>query len=134
MADRLLSEVEGQEFDLVVVPGGMPGAERLRDSDPLRRILRRQMQQGKPYAAICAAPVVVLQAQDLLQGPATCHPAFADQLGDRSRVDEKVVVSGTCTTSRAPGTAFVFALELVRQLFGGAKAEEIADQMVTDIS
>lgn len=130
VADRFITDVENHSFDLVVVPGGMPGAERLRDNDPLRRILLRQQKEGRRYAAICAAPVVVLQSHGLLQGPATCHPAFADRLKDQSLVDQSVVVSGNCTTSRAPGTAFAFALELVKQLFGEAKAIELNTQMV----
>lgn len=62
MADASIHEVEhsGQTFDAIVLPGGMPGATNLRDSQPLRRLLRRQVQSGGWLAAICASPVVVL--------------------------------------------------------------------------
>lgn len=133
VADLSIEEAENLRFDLVVVPGGIPGAERLRDNHPLRRMLHAQQRAGRKYAAICAAPVVVLQSHGLLSGPATCHPAFAEQLADKSAVEQAVVVNGNCTTSRAPGTAFAFALELVRQLYGADKAGELAAQMLVRV-
>lgn len=64
----------------------MPGSERLRDSAPLAALLQQQKESGRLYAAICAAPAVVFEAQGLLGGPATSHPAFSDQLTDQRYV------------------------------------------------
>lgn len=80
------------EGSLCVVPvtadaclqGGMPGSERLRDSAPLAALLQAQKESGKLYAAICAAPAVVFESQGLLDGPATSHPAFSDQLSNQT--------------------------------------------------
>jgi 4-methyl-5(b-hydroxyethyl)-thiazole monophosphate biosynthesis len=131
MADRTIDEVAGTTFDLVVLPGGMPGAEHLRDSPELVEILRRQRAEGRPYAAICAAPAVALAPHGLLDGRrATCHPAFEDRLPDREAAASRVVVDGPLATSRGPGTALEFALELVALLFGREKAEAVAAPMI----
>jgi 4-methyl-5(b-hydroxyethyl)-thiazole monophosphate biosynthesis len=85
VADKPIETCEGQVWDLVVCPGGMPGAERLRDSAALTRILTAQRSSGRWLAAICAAPAVVLHHHGLLGDAATCYPApkFRDQLGGK---------------------------------------------------
>lgn len=83
---------------------------------------------------MCARVVpagVVFTPAGLLEGKkATAHPAFVERLADQSRAEDRVVVDGTCTTSRGPGTAFEFALSLVGQLHGEDKAREVAKPMV----
>ena len=109
----------------------MPGAERLRDCAPLTELLRRQAEAGKRYAAICAAPAVALEHHGLLAGKtATAHPAFSDRLLDQSLVASRVVVDGQLVTSRGPGTAFEFALVLVKELYGEEAARAVAGPMV----
>lgn len=131
VADALIGDAAGATYDLIACPGGMPGAERLRDSAPLEALLRAQAGAGRLHAAICATPVVFLQPAGLLAGrAATAHPAFSDKLPDQGPVPRRVVVDGPLTTSRGPGTAFEFALELVRQLYGADKAREVAGPMV----
>ncbi len=131
VADCLIDECRGKPYDLVVLPGGIPGAENLRDSEALTEILRNQRQTSGWLGAICAAPAVVLAAHSLLEGcRATAHPAFVDGLEDQSRVEERVVVDARCVTSRGPGTALEFALRLVALLCGEEKAHEVAAPMV----
>ena len=109
----------------------MPGAERLRDSETLIGLLDKQSAAGKPFAAICATPAVALEHHGFLKGKkATAHPAFADKLSDNSEVQTRVVADGVLTTSRGPGTAFEFALALVKQLYGEEKMVEVAGPMV----
>ncbi len=130
VADALIGECLDRRFDLVVLPGGIPGAEHLRDSDDLARILKRQRDRAGMYGAICASPAVVLEHHGLLAGhQATCHPGFADRLADRSRTGERVVMDGDCFTSRGAGTAVDFALALVERLFDRAKRDEVAAAM-----
>ncbi len=132
VADTLIAGCTDEIYDLIAVPGGMPGAEHLRDCPVLAALLRAQSAAGRRYAAICAAPVVVLQHHGLLAGRrATCHPSFALQLHDPQSVEERVVVDGPCITSRGPGTAVEFALELVAQLYGAEKAQQVGAAMVT---
>lgn len=132
-ADVLIDQCAGRDYDGIVLPGGMPGAEHLRDSKPLTELLKRQKEKGKLYAAICAAPVVVLLAHGLLPDKATCYPSFADRLKDPKMAKQRVVVDGRCVTSGGPGTALEFALELVRQLLGEQKAAQVAEPMLAKV-
>jgi len=131
VADKLLSECKGEKYDLIALPGGVPGAEHLRDSEPLISLLKAQRREGKLYGAICASPAVVLHTYGLLDSSrATCHPSYAEVIGDSAVMDSRVVVDGNCVTSRAPGTALEFALTLVSLLYGEEKAEEVAGPML----
>ncbi len=129
-ADALIVACAGETYDLIAVPGGMPGAEHLRDSAVLTDLLKRQREAGRLYAAICAAPVVVLQIHGLLEGRrATCFPAFAAQLRNAEAAEERVVVDGNCITSRGAGSAIEFALALIALLYDAEKSAEIGARM-----
>lgn len=131
VGDARISECEQTPFDLVVLPGGMPGARQLRDSEILTRILMRQAKEKRLYGAICASPVVVLAHHGLLDGKrATCHPEFIEGLPVQTHVTQTVVADGNCITSRGAGTAVPFALFLVERLFGEEKRREVALSMV----
>jgi 4-methyl-5(b-hydroxyethyl)-thiazole monophosphate biosynthesis len=126
-ADALLENCVTREYDLVVLPGGIPGAENLRDSVDLVRLLKHQRETGQLYGAICASPAVVLEHHGLLEGrQATCHPAYVEQLTNKDRAASRVVVDGNCITSQGAGTAVEFSLALVEQLFGKEKRDEVA--------
>ena len=131
VADRLIADCVDEQYDLIALPGGMPGAEHLRDSKELEAILKRQKEDGRLFGAICAAPAVVPQHHGLLaQRRATCHPSFVQHLENTDLVESRVAVDGTCVTSRGPGTALEFALKLVELLYGEEKAKEVAATMV----
>jgi len=127
LADRLISECTDETYDLIALPGGMPGSKNLRDSKPLADLLVKQQQADRWYAAICAAPAVALAPLGLLADRhATCYPGFTGQLEGASVSEDRVVVDGRCITSKGPGTAMEFAVTLVSVLFGEAKADEVA--------
>jgi len=132
LPDAPLDEVMEQEFDLVVLPGGLPGADHL-DQDPrIRRLLQRMAAQGRYTAAICAAPKVLAGA-GLLDGKrATSYPGVLDRMSlPRVKVDlQPVVRDGQVVTSRGPGTAMDFALELIELLCGAAKRAEVERALV----
>jgi 4-methyl-5(b-hydroxyethyl)-thiazole monophosphate biosynthesis len=131
VADCLIEDCLDRPFDFIALPGGIPGAEHLRDSRPLIQLLRRHQAEGKWYGAICAAPAVVLSHHGFLAGrQVTGHPAFAEQLTGGQAVAARVVISDGCITSQGPGTALEFALALVAHLFGRDKAAEIAAPML----
>lgn len=131
VADKLIADVKDTSFDLIVLPGGMPGAERLRDSEVLKSLLVKQAADKRALGAICAAPAVVLEAHGLLkEKKATCHPAFVGKLSDQSAAEVRVVIDGQIITSRGPGTAMEFALSVVELYHGEEKAESIAEGMV----
>ncbi|MEJ5312137.1 MAG: DJ-1 family glyoxalase III [Anaerolineae bacterium] len=131
VADAFIADCADVVYDCIAVPGGMPGAEHLRDCEILTALLHAQRDAGRLYSAICAAPVVVLQHHGLLAGrAATCHPSFASQLENPAHVEKRVVVDGNCITSRGPGTAIEFALAVIEALYGEEKAREIGKQML----
>ncbi|MCP3876502.1 MAG: DJ-1 family protein [Desulfobacteraceae bacterium] len=125
-ADVLIKDCMDDEFDLIVLPGGIPGAMNLRDSKSLEILLKKQADHKKYYAAICASPVVVLHHYGLVTpGKVTCHPGFADQIDKGNVLESNVVVDGNCITSRGAGTACDFALNLVEILFSEEKKKEV---------
>ena len=129
-ADTLLEDCMHHDYDLVVLPGGIPGAQNLRDSANLVNLLKRQRKSGLFYGAICASPAVVLEHHGLLEGrQATCHPAFLEHLSNKDRAASRVVVDGNCITSQGAGTAVEFSLALVELLFGKEKRDEVATGM-----
>lgn len=130
-ADALMNECGATQFDLIALPGGMPGADHLGTSEALQEKLRAQRESGKWYAAICAAPAVALEPNGLLEGrQATAHPGFQSRLSDQDRAGERVVIDGNCITSQGPGSALEFALALVEALCGRDKRNEVAAPMV----
>jgi 4-methyl-5(b-hydroxyethyl)-thiazole monophosphate biosynthesis len=130
-ADAMLNDVLAQDFDLIALPGGMPGAQRLAEHLPLAQRVQQQARAGRFYAAICAAPALALQSYGVLkQRRMTCYPSFSDRLSGCTFVDQPVVVDGNCITSQGPATALEFALTLVEQLAGKATRKAVADAML----
>lgn len=128
-ADAMIGKCKDKEYDLIVLPGGLPGADHLRDCADLIEMLKAQKAAGRLYAAICASPAVVLVPHGLLEGKkATCYPSCQDELPDLVP-DKRVVVDGNCITSLGPGSAVEFALELVRQLFDVETMQKVAGPM-----
>lgn len=131
VADALHADVAGKNFDLIVLPGGMPGAERLRDTAALITQLKEQDARGALFGAICAAPGVVLGARGLVGArKATAYPGFEQLLPAGSFVDQRVVRDGNLLTSRGPGTALDFALALVEALGHASTAAQLAQGML----
>lgn len=129
VADCVIADCKEKTYDLIVLPGGLPGAEHLRDCRTLIEMLKKQKQSGRLYAAICASPAVALAPHGLLDGKtATGYPGTQDKLP--KALNQRVVIDGNCITSQGPGTALEFAIELVRQLLGDAKAKEVAEPML----
>lgn len=129
-ADKLFTEMDFSDTDLLVLPGGMPGTLNLKAYAPLLDLLKEFDQKGKKIAAICAAPTV-LGSIGLLKGrKATCYPGCEDGLIGAELSTDTVVVDGNITTSRGVGTAIPFGLNLIGQLFGEAKAAEIKEGIV----
>lgn len=130
-ADCLIDDCSDKTYDLIALPGGMPGATNLKESKTLETMLKKQQQSNKNYAAICASPAVVLQYHDLLKNKkATCYPSFSDDLGSGYTNESTVITDGNCITSQGPGTAMDFAFELVKLLFGIDKVNELKAAML----
>ena len=118
-ADRVF-DGDLSDYDLIVLPGGMPGSANLRDHELLIAELQKCEQAGKKVAAICAAPIVLNRAGLLKDKEFTCYDGVQEQIADGHYRKETVVVDGQLTTSRGPATALAFAYNLVEQLGGDA--------------
>lgn len=125
-ADTTLEKAALAGADALVLPGGMPGAANLNDSEPVKEALLQQYREGKIVAAICAAPMV-LGGLGLLKGRnATCYPGFEPKLIGANVTGESVEVSDNVITGRGPGLVINFGLTLVGAIKSQAVAEEVA--------
>jgi 4-methyl-5(b-hydroxyethyl)-thiazole monophosphate biosynthesis len=123
--DKTLAAGSPESWDMVILPGGMPGSTNLRDNSTVIALIKKQSQGGRKVAAICAAPIA-LGAAGVLQGKkATSYPGFEQELKGATIVSDRVVRDGNVITSRGPGTALEFALELASQL----KSKEVAEKL-----
>ena len=127
-----LDEALRRDYDMVVLPGGMPGATNLDNDLRLHTLLRKMADSGKFTAAICAAPRVLANAGLLSGKKATSYPGHLDKMAlpDVEYRQEAVVQDGKVITSRGPGTAMDFALALIEQLVGRDKRDEVEAALV----
>ncbi len=124
--DATIDEVGPSQFEGVVIPGGMPGAENVAASVKAKELIRTLFQNGRLVAAICAAPAVVLEPIGVLEGKiATCYPGFEGRFKQATFSEERVVKDGTVITSRGPGTAAEFAVTLIEYLVDAQTANKI---------
>lgn len=130
-ADAELASLSG-DFDLVVAPGGMPGAKNIGESPAARALAEKTLAAGKLVAAICAAPVMTLAAWGMLDNRrATCYQGMEGMFSPAVKFSpDRVVVDGNIITSRGPGTAVEFGLVLAAQLMGADAADEVAKAML----
>ncbi len=113
--------------DAVILPGGMPGAKNLGESKQVLDLVKKMDAAKKLIGAICAAPALALTPAGVLNGKkATCYPGFEKSFTSSVRFSQdRVVVDGNVVTSRGPGTALEFALELVEKLVSREQAESL---------
>lgn len=128
-ADAPLAALVGQDFDMIALPGGMPGAEHLKNDPRIAALIRRLHDAGRPVAAICAAPMVLAAAGVLEGRRATSYPGFLAGAATSTVVGDAVVVDRGVITSRGPGTALDFALALVEELEGRAARQAIESHL-----
>ena len=129
-ADTLFENANLSSGDMMVLPGGMPGASNLNVHAGLKKALEEYAANGKKIAAICAAPLV-FGGLGLLQGKkATAYPGFESTLIGATYVNSPTVKDGNIITGRGPGFAFNFGLAIVEELQGKAKANEVANGLL----
>ncbi len=126
--DTTLDEALSHHFDMLVLPGGLPGADYLDNDARIHGLLIKMTNEEKYVAAICAAPKVLANAKLLEGKSATSYPGFIEKMNlVNTRVTEDSVVhDGKVITSRGPGTAMDFALTLIEILSGKEKRDEVA--------
>ena len=125
-ADLLLEEADYGACEMIVLPGGMPGASNLGDHAELTAKIREFAKAGRKLAAICAAPMV-LATNGVLEGKqATIYPGMESYLGDAKATGAAVTVDGNVITGKGPALAMEFALALVEDLKGKEVRDEVA--------
>lgn len=118
IANNRLEYIDPDEFDMIVLPGGHNGAVALKESEKVQNILKEFDKKNKLIGAICAAPMALAEA-GVIKNSYTCYPSYEDDIGIDKFTDKyKVVVDGNIITSRGPGTAICFGLEIIKKLVG----------------
>jgi len=128
--DLTLDVALQDDYDMVVLPGGMPGATHLKEDVRIIDLLKKMAAAQKFTAAICAAPMVLAEAGILDGKKATSYPGFLDALPGVTVSSAAVVQDGKVLTSRGPGTAMDFALALVDVLAGAVKRQQVEAALV----
>ena len=123
IADTTLEQVMDREFDMIALPGGLPGADHLNEDARIHEVLKKAVDNNRYVAAICAAPKVLVAAGLLDNKKATAYPGVLEALGHETVNITGVAVQqdGNVLTSRGPGTAIDFALEIIACLVGNEK-------------
>lgn len=129
-ADILLKAADFKNCAMLVFPGGMPGTTNLCNHKELMEEVKAFYAAGKSLAAICAAPMVLAKAGLFDGHEATIYPGMEDELAGAVWTAGNVVKSGQLITSKGPGTAMDFALSLIEELKGEAKARAIREALI----
>ena len=132
MPQTTIDKVMDDDFDLIVLPGGLPGADHLQNSEQVQTKLKQMAANNKTVAAICAAPKALASA-GLLDGKAiTSYPGSLDdsEINNMNYSNDSVVVDGNIVTSRGPGTAMDFALTLIEKHLGKDKRNEVEQPLM----
>lgn len=130
--DKSLDVALKNAYDMVVLPGGLPGATNLAQDDRLMMRIKEMAAAGRYVCAICAAPAALHKAGVIGGKKVTSYPGFLDKASapDFTYTGAAVEIDGKVITSRGPGTAIDFALALVETLEGAAKRKQIDDGLV----
>lgn len=128
--EDLFDEVNFVEFDMIVLPGGMPGTTNLREHEGVQRVVKDFAQEGKLVGAICAAPLVLADLELLKGKRITCYPTCESEIQGTVLTHAPVAVDGNIITGQGVGSAIEFALRLIENLEGIEKAKEIAEGIV----
>jgi 4-methyl-5(b-hydroxyethyl)-thiazole monophosphate biosynthesis len=134
IADIPLEEAGGAApYEAILLPGGMPGASNLAASPAVTALIKDFVAADKWVCAICASPAVILAPLGLLRGRRfTCYPGAEEGLTDGEWSADPVVVDGKLITSRAAGTAALWALTIIRRLLGEEPAKQTAASVLLD--
>ena len=129
-ADGHIEDMKSDDFDMIVLPGGLPGATNLQKDKYVQRLLKDFDKQNKSIGAICAAPIA-LESAGVLKENYTCYPSFETNIRENGYTAKEDVVSDeNIMTSRGPATAMAFGLAIVAKLCGDEKSSEIKSQLL----
>ncbi len=131
LPDVTLDDIKHQQFDLIALPGGLPGANHLAEHAALQSMIKQQNADTKPLAAVCAAPKALASAGVLSDRVITSYPGSMDALTSNwTNTGKAVEIDQHIITGRGPGVALDFALTLVETLFGKTKRIEVEEALI----
>lgn len=130
VADKLLKNLETENYEGLVIPGGLPGATNLRDSKEVIEIVKDFNREEKLVAAICAGPMVLQKAGIVAGKNFTCYPGVEEEIKDGIYRDSSVVVDGNIITAKGPAFAVDFSLIIVEYLLGKEKKDELGKDIL----
>ncbi|KAL2344809.1 hypothetical protein Fmac_006094 [Flemingia macrophylla] len=130
VADILISDAQESAHDLIILPGGTAGAQRLSKSKILKKLLKEQNSAGRIYGAICSSLSILCKQGLLKDKRATAHPFVVDKLKDQAINGAKVVIDGKLITSEGLATVTDLALTIVSKLYGNGRARSVAEGLV----
>lgn len=135
VADSLISEINTDDAEWIIIPGGQPGADNLNASPMVSEIIKTQFARGGKIASICAGPAVVVAPTGILKGKkATCYPGLGNVIESQggTYVKDAVVIDGNVITSEGPGTTLKFAKAIISASAGSRKADETLASMLAE--
>ncbi|MBL7115333.1 MAG: DJ-1/PfpI family protein [Kiritimatiellae bacterium] len=130
LADKTFDAIDPTDYDVLLIPGGMGGTQRLQKHQGVLEAIRTFSDHAKWIGAICAGPLVLQSAGILEEKLVTCHPGVRDQLTAPRESNSRVVVDGRIVTSQGPGTAFEFALRFIELIDSPKAMQAVADGLV----
>ena len=132
IADVAEDEISSYDYDMAVIPGGMPGTLNLDESAVVEKTISAVYENGGFLAAICAAPLVLGKREYLNGKKAICYPGFESYLKGASLSDTRVCRDGNIITAAGAGVALDFALALIGALYGEDKEKQIRASVLAD--
>lgn len=136
IADKLIEDADGSNYDIIITPGGAHGADLLAEDDRVLNLLNKHHDEGSYVASICASPVVLHAAGIAKDIEGTMYPAMKDRVQFKEYNGETLVVNDKeqkVITSQGPATAVYFALEIIKELKGEEAMKEVAESLLLDL-
>ena len=130
VTDGILKDISSENYDCIILPGGMPGASILQKDDRVIRIVEEFERNGKVIAAICAAPIVLDKAGVLKDRYYTCYPGVENEICFGKHVNKSVVKDETLITAKGPYLAGEFALKICETLFGTSIRNKLENEIL----
>ncbi|MFN3870221.1 MAG: DJ-1 family glyoxalase III [Aquificaceae bacterium] len=130
--DTTVDNLKPEELDMVILPGGAGGVERLKADPRVEKLIKVMQEKKKLIGAICAAPTALAKFGVLEGKRATVYPSLVEEINPAQFVDEAVVEDENVITSQGPGTALEFGLKLAERLVGKENAREVARRMLVN--
>ncbi len=132
LPDATIDEINPEELDMVILPGGAGGVEKLKQDPRVEKLVKAMQEKKKVIGAICAAPTALAKFSIIEGKKVTLYPSLVEEIGSAQFLNEPVVEDDNIITSQGPGTALEFSLRLAEKLVGREKAKEIARRMLVN--